>query len=268
MIWVYFSYNRLSMALSIFSLNIERGKHLDRQLAYIKSFPFDIVCLQEVVTGSYDLTGKGVNTLREIQKVTGYQSLYAPHVTLRWDPSSTLGLAILYKDSCILVRHEVFYMVPPTLEEQTEIDWSASPRCVQIAELSTSEGNITVANVHLAWSQKSPDTPERLRQAKILYEFLQKYADKNLVLIGDFNADGSSQMMEWFGELGRNLTREYKVKNTINYNLHRNTATMTRTGLVIDHAFVQKRINVRSFKVIDTPDLSDHYGLLVYVDLP
>ena len=109
--------------------------------------------------------------------------------------------------------------------------------------------------MHGLWNGKGKtDTPERMQQARIAKEFLNKAKDKS-IFMGDFNLLPENESLKIMEE---NMTNLIKTTNI----------TTTRTALYnkpipwADYALVSKDINVISFQVPEV-NCSDHQPMIL-----
>lgn len=120
--------------------------------------------------------------------------------------------------------------------------------------------NFMILNLHGYWEPAPKhDTPERLKQSKLIIDFIEK-RKLPAIVAGDFNLRMESKSVEMFTDAGfRNLVKESKAKTTrstlYSYKWRRNDK-------FADYIFTSKGIWVTEFKVLKDR-ISDHLPLLI-----
>jgi endonuclease/exonuclease/phosphatase family metal-dependent hydrolase len=154
----------------------------------------------------------------------------------------------------------------PYLEKGEEfIPPQDMPRAVLTTIFSFAGKEISFLNCHLAWGPHSKDEPHKVEQGKKLSEYVKSLTTP-FVLTGDFNVDKDSQIVQWLEVVGENLVTKNGITNTLNPHTHA-AKQLFPPGLGVDFAFVSKNISVTDFHLVDTPDLSDHLGLSLTIDV-
>lgn len=252
------------MPIKLLQLNMYMGKCTDNLLSYLQQEQFDILSFQEVSGGevSFDKT----NTFQRICDL-GYEG----EISITWryknKPHSFFGTAIFFKPEFTLLKRQEIWLKPYIeLETLEGFDATTYPKSVLGVTLERESRKFSVFSAHLAWSERADDTPEKLRQARILYDYL-KGIDHPFILSGDFNASPNTKVVSLFDELGTNLTKKYNLTNTINLRIHRNAGEIEdEGGVVVDYVYVTKEFEVKKFVLLERLDLSDHLGLYLETD--
>lgn len=260
------------MILKILQLNIYGGKYLDNVINFLKNNDFDIIHLQEAATGKLNSDNK--NSFEEIKNALDYNGIFAASSELIDDKNSLYGNATLYKKNLKIVKtNSIFlknYSKWGDLGERFDTDPSHIPlienqgRVVVSVLFDFNGQQIEFLNTHLAWSESPTDTPEKLRQAKLLIDYLKKLKNP-FVLTGDFNVDASSNIVKSINKIARNITEENNITNTLNPRLHRIKQLFPK-GLAVDFVYITHSLKVNDFKLIEE-DLSDHLGCFLEIDL-
>lgn len=252
------------MLLKLLQLNIERGRFLDRVISYIKLHDFDIVQLQEITNGTISYNKN--NCFTDLTKALGYQAELALCFQKRDEYKTFVGIATYVKVNFPIIKRNSIYMKPfeeiPGTQKMLPQD---VPRNALHLVVEVNGKTLNLLNTHLAWGPTPTDEPYKLDQAKIVYEYL-KTVSSPWILSGDFNLTPASQVVKWFDTLGRNLVVENNIANTLNPHTHR-VREIFPEGLAVDFIYTSRNITVKNFKLIDTPDLSDHYGLSIAIEI-
>lgn len=254
--------------IKFLQLNIGMGMFLDRVINFIKENDIDIVNLQEVSGGRVSQT-KGLDCFKDLKKsLNACNGQLVPSWQIENDQSSYFGNAIFFKKEFILNKKEIFW-----LKEFREIPYYSSdiitddtfPRNALLLRLDCFGKTIWIINTHLARGDNHKDNPIKLSQGKKLYAKVAQI-NEPFILSGDFNVTLDSQIISWFNNLSRNLTVENNIINTLNPKVHVAQQLFPK-GLAVDYIFPSKNIRVKSFRLVDEVDLSDHFGLLLEFEL-
>lgn len=248
------------MTFTILQLNIWEGKFLDQVISYINEKRFDVVCLQEVTGGEYSKNGR--NCFSELVKKTGMKGELAIYASLKNDITSYLGNATLYQSDWKQLSNHVIWMKHYKEMDTSKIhDGRQVPRCAQAMVLERSGQKVMVVNTHLMWGPTPDDAVYKRNLAIKLYRWMRHHGQDPFVLTGDFNLNPHTKIVSDFSKLGQNLTVKYRITNTLNPRIHY-AQQLFPSGLPVDYIIVDKRFHVASFKIEETVDLSDHYGLV------
>jgi endonuclease/exonuclease/phosphatase family metal-dependent hydrolase len=138
------------------------------------------------------------------------------------------------------------------------------PRSLLIAELNINGKNLQILTLHGLWTKDKLGNKFTMPQV----EFVIKNAlKKNLptIICGDFNLLPETKEIKKMGKKFRDLIKEFNITSTIpeckDYEEHRENK-----GKVYDYIFVNDKIKVKSFKVVDTT-VSDHMPLILEFDI-
>lgn len=228
---------------------------------------FDILCFQEVSGGlaSYQKLKNGgylhgaTETFERLKEKFSLLGEIATMYKIKGDPSSYLGNAILYKKTLESTNKKIIWLKKYEELELSNDDWANSPRAVLSLDFRHKDRKFSVVTSHLAWGPTAYDKPYKAKQADILLNYL-KTLKNPFILTGDFNLIPQTQIVKSFSSLARNLIVDYGITNTLNPRTHR-TKLLFPEGRNVDYVFVSSGINVKDFKLVDVPDLSDHLGL-------
>ncbi len=269
------------MVIKLFHLNIFQGKFLSEIISFLQQSSFDILQFQEVTGGVLSRGGVwtgprggltqpnehtvGVDCFGTLKKRLLYQGVMVKTIGKKNDPSSYYANATFYRQHLqLLEKKEIFLKAYMEMGHEF-IPADKAPRAALITKFIINEKPYYFVNTHLAWGPTPDDQPYKLEQAKKLYEYV-KALDAPFVLTGDFNLTENSQVVRWFEGIGRNLIKEYNIVNTLNPRIHA-AKTLFPKGLAVDYAFAHQSLKVVDFSLVDAPDLSDHFGFMLTLDL-
>ncbi len=133
-------------------------------------------------------------------------------------------------------------------------------RSIQNAILNINGKNIQVINVHALWNKDKIGDDRTIMQSDFILSKIRK--DIPCIVVGDFNLLPNTKSIEMIDEKMINLIKEYNIKST------RPTFddNLDKGDLVCDYIFVNDKIKVNDFKVIDT-NISDHMPLILDFDI-
>lgn len=254
------------MALSILHLNIQGAVRFDDVINYIKKHSFDIVQLQEVAGGSFSKSVHDDTFIAFKEHLEGYEGVLAKSFDMQGEPASYDGNATFYKQSIKVLKSESFAIqpfssvLPFSLHDLDKI--RALPRTVLSVLIEYKDMPLWFVNAHLAWGPNEKDEPEKIRQARVLKEYLDKLSHP-LVLTGDFNVEKDTEVTRILTGDNVNHTILHDVKNTLSPTLHR-AKHLFPAGLAVDFIITSKEIKTEGFEVINDV-LSDHLGLKITI---
>lgn len=245
------------MKLKLLDLNIYGGKCYDNIISFVKANDFDILCLQEVKGGNLSFTN--INTLQKLKQDLGMEAEFVFSTNLAGDKNSYDGNAIFYKNDLRVLNRQNAQLYPFSEIRPDETDFSFYPRTAISLNFNINGNTLTVINTQLAWNKVPKKTPIQTAVGQNLLKFVEK-CKNDFILTGDFNLESDSGVVSQFGKIARNLTQENGLTNTLNPRTHRVKEIFPR-GLAVDFIFTTSGIKVIVFDLVDSPDLSDHFGL-------
>lgn len=253
------------MPIKFLQLNMYMGKCMDNLLAYLKKKQFDILSFQEVSGDAISFHKK--NTFQQICNL-GYDGELSITWRYKGNPHSFFGEAVFFKPKFTMLKKTEVWLRPyAELATLDGFDSEEFPKSVLGVTLEKDNKKFDVLSAHLAWSPIAQDTPEKLRQTKLFHNYL-KTVNRPFILSGDFNASPDTKVVKMTDEFGRNLTKEYKLKNTMNLRIHRDKERLKKQGGVpVDYIYVSKEFEVKKFELLENLDLSDHLGLYLECEI-
>ena len=234
------------MTLTLFSLNIEADRHLDKVVSYLAANMPDVVFLQEV----YKIHAE------EIAAQFEYQLSFAPHVDFNisehiFKPLGEWGIATLTKVKPVNVQLD-YYSEHPVVIPHEFMKTLKHPRALLVSEIVIEGKRYFFANTHFTWALTTDvDVAQYLD-----YLRLQKLLDKmpSFVLAGDLNTNRGSRVYQ---ELASRYIDQLPsdLKSTLDPILFRKP----ELELVVDHLFSTPEYHMENVQVIS--GLSDHCGI-------
>lgn len=196
------------MSLRLISLNIERAKHYDLVLPFLKAQTPDIVCLQEMLERDIPL----------FKEALGMDAVYAP---MDWYPAeekpALMGIAIFsrfpIRDSRIL-----YYAGNPQNISPTQAQRTVNNFALLVADVEQSGSLYRIGTTHFLWTFDGSVSSEQREAFAKLLPLLE--AEREIVFCGDFNAPRGGEI---FSMLAKKYTDNVPSQYTtsIDGSLHR-----------------------------------------------
>ena len=138
-----------------------------------------------------------------------------------------------------------------------EKDWC---RSIQNAILEIDGKEIQIINVHGIWNKDKIGDERTIKQSEFILSKIIK--DIPVIVVGDFNLLPNTESIKILNNELINLIKEYGIKST----RPDFDDGLDSGDIVCDYIFVNDKIKVNDFKVINT-DISDHLPLLLDFDI-
>lgn len=224
------------MPIKIVQLNVEKNRHLDKVIPFLKKQNADVVCLQEVMQ----------HDIATIEKETGLHGFFAP-ISFQPKINDVQGNVILSRYPIIEFSIYTYIHMENYLGEKLSHN-------ISIAKIAA-DTEYTIMCTHF------PVTPNGKiddNQKKAWDKLKIKLASYDqFVLAGDFNAPRGREMFAKFTEMLKdNLPPE--VKTTLDPKHHRHPHLV----YAVDNIF-SKNMVVSNVKVVD--NLSDHKAIVATI---
>ncbi|HEX7042879.1 MAG TPA: endonuclease/exonuclease/phosphatase family protein [Patescibacteria group bacterium] len=257
------------MKIKILQLNIWAGSRFPALKKFLKENDFDILCFQEVSgprdSGNVHVEFDSFDALEKILGKTHNSRLVKSNIFAA-DPNNQYEAnAIFYKNALQLISEDILWLNKRDTPFPQNGPLEELGRSALLLTLSKNSKEFLVINAHLAWAQTSIEQPHQRAQNLKLVEKI-KDLNKPWILTGDFNISPENQTILDLEKLGKNLTKEVGVYNTIDPTVH--TAwEKIKPGFPVDYIFVSPDIKVNRFEILENIHMSDHFGLTVTIEL-
>ncbi|OGL91590.1 hypothetical protein A3H11_04740 [Candidatus Uhrbacteria bacterium RIFCSPLOWO2_12_FULL_47_10] len=245
------------MRLKIIQINIYRGKFLDKLVEFLRAEAPDIITMQEVTGGRINFwNDESVDTFGYVKHALGISGAVTPIYRLVDNPAAYEGNAVLVRGN--ILNTKIVWL--KEYREYPDVPWEQEgpemPRNVLDATVDFGGTLIHVLVTHGAWTKDPIDTPEKLRQVRLLAEYLCSLKGEPFILGGDFNMEPGSEVIGKIDEVAHNAIYDSNITNTLNLRTHR-AAKILGNGRLVDFIYTSSHFTVVS---IDTPqvDVSDH----------
>ena len=256
--------------MKIISFNI--GIKIDNAKAsaeYLKDKKADIICLQETVR---PLEEGIVPIFRSEEIIINFLKKDYPYYFFapEWVADKFTKNNEIYKDfkgmveqgKLILSKYPIIHGYNYFYHKNYEFDCNRTNfyegndhgRALQVCEIDINGNVIQIGNVYGTYTMDKKDTEKTIEQSEFI---LKKLKSKNLstILLGDFNILPDTKSVQI-------LNKEYQNLNDV-FNV---SSTRQDKKMVIDYIFIDKNFLAKNLS-IDMIDISDHYPLIVELDL-
>lgn len=241
--------------IKLISLNIERSKHLDRNIPFFQSEQPDVLCLQEAFEADLD----------QIARETGLSHVFWLKETRHNEPkngtveSGYSGSAILSR-SPFLVTGSQYYFMPEggiRLEFIDGLDRRATNAQGIIWAEIRKEGEVFfIANTHFTWTPDGEPNEDQCADFRLVELILREFPSH--VLVGDLNAPRGNGMWEKFQALYAADNIPTEIQSTIDPELHKK-----QLQYVVDALFTSADYVARNVRIV--PGVSDHQAIVAEI---
>lgn len=257
------------MKISLLQLNIEAGRKFSDLVIFINKNNFDVIQLQEVTGGEFSKYQPGLNVFEELKQQISMDGELSVTMHKTSDPASYFGNATFFRKELSLLKKETVWLHPFREVEgfsHGDPDIIRSfPRSLLGLQFAHGNNSFWCLNTHLAWGPTQEDEPHKIEQGKILTDYVSSLKEP-FILSGDFNVWKESKIVKELELLAINHAVKNNVTNTLNPALHR-ASHLFPQGLAVDFIFTHPSLTVNNFSLVDKPDLSDHYGMRIEVEI-
>lgn len=254
------------MEIKVISLNMWWGGHLFSQiLEFLKRENADIVMLQEVYNASDSSLKPAYRSMQVLAEELDYE-----HAAFVKAYTEAAEAGKLPHGNAVLSRFPITHNELRLMSEVQDPDfeykdipehWPILPSPLQLVELDTPAGKVTVCNVHGVWDLDGDSYSEkRQHMSQVMLETTR--GRNRLILAGDTNAKSTNRAMR---ELEPQLVSVFGTDLKTTFNMQRKDNPGYATAAV-DLMFVSPDVKVISKDVPDV-DISDHLPLVVTLEI-
>ncbi len=248
------------------ALKIDNSKEIGK---FIKSQNPDFVAYQEIMRPLEKKVFKIYRSQEDINKIAKFPykffgpkwiaSKFMKNGKLHMDFGGLVeqGNEIMSKFPIISATNEHFYQHYSDCLDSTNWTNEDEPRSVVIAEIEVKGKKLQILNLHGTWSKDKMGGERALSQCKYILKAAKR---KNIptIIVGDFNLLPETKGIRLIGKEFRSLITELGIKST----RPKFDDGTDKGENVIDYVFVNDKIKVKDFRVIDTK-ISDHLPLIL-----
>jgi endonuclease/exonuclease/phosphatase family metal-dependent hydrolase len=244
--------------LHFVSVNIERDKHLDKILPFLKNENADVVCLQEVFE----------RDIPRFEKELGMSAHFSVMMRMPYpakNPKEILseGVAILTKLPVVKIIPHYYKNSPlhlPVYKKYIEGEEDSMAAVLLCVVVSVRGEDFTLATTHFTWTPHGEADDRQRRDLKELLKITESFKN-GIVFAGDFNAPRGREI---FDELAKkykdNIPPEYET--SLDVTLHR--APDEVKHLMVDGLFSTPEYSVNNAKLHF--GVSDHAAIVANIE--
>lgn len=246
------------------------GTHFPAIENFLKQEDFDILCFQEVcgpqtyvgnIRCEIDCFGK----LQDLLQTT-HNGILTKASTFTSSQSAYDGNAIFYKKGFRLKNQDVIWINKRTIPFPSDAkSFEEVGRNGLSLELEKEGKTVHVVTAHLPWGTTKKEESHQTKLNKRFAAYMQSLT-KPWILTGDLNLAPDQPSIATLESYGRDLTKEFEVRNTIDPTFHTRWSDFA-PGEAIDYIFVSPDMKVDSFEVLDKVHMSDHFGLTAEIEI-
>ncbi len=252
-------------------LNLNLGIKLDNSkdvIKLIKEEQCDIVAFQEVMRKKDDSVYDMYDSSNVIKSNTNFKySFFGPlwyakyhirnNVVARdFGGTTEQGNEILSKFPIIKADNVFYYKEYSEFADTTNFRKDDHPRAFIDLILDIEGRKVQVINIHGCWNKDKKDDDRTILQMEKILSHIRY--DIPSIVVGDFNLLPNTKSIEMISKKMKNLIEKYNIKST----RPKFDDGLDRGNLVCDYSFVNNKIKVNDFRVIDT-NISDHLPLIL-----
>lgn len=131
-------------------------------------------------------------------------------------------------------------------------------RAVQVIELEVNGKLLQILNVHGIWTRDKMGDQRTIEECQYIIEAAMRKKDIATIIVGDFNLLPGTTSISLLNKQFKNLIEEYQIKST----RPDFEDDKDKGNVVVDYIFVNDKIKVNNFCVVDT-NISDHLPLVL-----
>lgn len=242
------------MTLSVLQWNVWIFEKKENLLKLIKQLDPDVVCMQELTVGS--TFQDGANVVEYLAKELGYNQFHKTIPNLA--PSEGVGdLANGILTKLPIVSTDWKWVQEPQRGGSTYDD---QYRLYVEATLKAGKNEVTFGTVHMSYTHKFEDTPQRKYEVDSLVSIVAQ-KDKAFVLAGDLNSLPGSYLVSKLQQQFKHVGPDFDVKTWTTKPFSYNGFEATELDWRLDYVFASKDMEVASAEAVQT-DYSDHLPIL------
>lgn len=202
-------------SIKLVSLNIERSKHLDLVVPFLKAQKPEIATIQECMDRDIPI----------LEEALGAKCFYAPLCEFKEradEPRGVYGQAIFFKYPFTSTREEYYSGSRDALYlfgDDKEVEINQVARALSVVEFEKEDAQFRIATTHFTWSPDGSVTDLQRQDLAALCNLLDGLDE--FVLSGDFNAPRGKEIFDTLAARYRdNIPPQYLT--SIDANFHRN----------------------------------------------
>lgn len=251
------------MKIKILQWNIWFQERAENILKLIKEINPDIICCQEVTSGS------NFNDKRDVSKFIanelGYNYYYS--IAHKYEYPLTPKGESNFGGNAIFSKFPMFdEMDFAIVNPEDSSDFPYEKRTCAVSKIKlTGEKFLTIATTHASYNNKFIENEEKIEEIKKLVDFFDKNKS-NFVFMGDLNIGPNSKSINLIENSLKHCGPDYSTHTWTTKPFDFMGFKETKLKWRLDYAFASEDVNVISSEVIKT-EYSDHLPILLEVEI-
>lgn len=234
--------------LKLISVNIEKHRHIDRVLDFLKRKNPDVICFQEILKEDFPM----------FLEATGFKGVFVPmtKVTPKFEinvEKVTSGIAIISKFPLKTETHYYWGSSDFVPEFTHGSDPSSYNRMLLVGRLGRGGKEFVIGNTHFTWTSDGSINDWQRKDLVSLMDILSKYPE--IILCGDMNAPRGREVFEIIASKYKDNIPAH-LTTSIDKNLHR----AGDLQLVVDVLFTTPEYVAKNVRLQD--GVSDHMAVV------
>ena len=242
--------------IKLVSLNLERSKHLDRNIPFFQKERPDILCLQEVFEADIDHICAETGLSHMIwQKATQHEELRNGQKEIGYS-----GSAILSRYPFLETGSSYYYLPEAGIDLQFSGGRErreTNAQGILWVKIAPADDVFVVANTHFTWTPNGEPNEHQRSDFQLLEKLLTKLPAH--ILVGDLNAPRGNGMWEKFAALYSADNIPLNITTTLDSGLHR----IKGFSYVVDALFSAGEYQVRNVRLVS--GVSDHQAVVAEI---
>lgn len=251
------------MKIKILQWNIWFQERAENILKLIKEINPDIICCQEVTSGS------NFNDSRDVAKFIASELGYNYHYSIahKYEYPITPKGESNFGGNAIFSRFPMFDKEDfPIINPEDSSDFPYERRICAVSKIRISEDKVlTVATAHSSYNNRFIENDEKLEEIGRLVDFF-KDNNKSLIFTGDLNIAPESKSIKLIENVLKHCGPDYNEATWTTKPFDFMGFKESELKWRLDYAFASKDVSVVSSKIIKT-DYSDHLPILLEVEI-
>jgi endonuclease/exonuclease/phosphatase family metal-dependent hydrolase len=248
--------------IKFITVNIYKGKYLGKLIDFINNEDPDIIAMQEVTSGSFNLCAdKNLDLFEFLKSELNFNGAFERDLWIK-DPRGEFGNAVFSKFKIYGAKTVV--LKPPqaiNLEELgDEASFPNTPRHLLDAIVEYEGRKIHAMSWHGAWTAPPTDTKETLRQAQIVADYL-KSLNEPFILGCDANNIMENKTISLINNVAKNILIGTNIQQTTHPAIHK----IVPRGYLVDFIFTSNHFKTVSVEVPKVT-VSDHLPVVAVLE--
>lgn len=245
--------------VKLIQINIFKGKYLDALVEFLKREKPDIVTMQEVsaMEANY-FENKSLDIFEYVKNALDMYGSFCNITEFIGFPKAAVGNAVLCKFSIIKTEYKFMKKYKPITLEMYEQQKYFADFSRGLIDVTVNINGIAVhiISLHGAWTAPPTDTPEALRQAAVIADYLKKLKEP-FVVGADMNTTPEKLVIKIIEEGANNWMTGSKVVSTIHPTVHK----VGDKKLLVDYVFASRHFKKIRLAVPEVL-ISDHLPIV------